>query len=425
MEHVTQLDDLGSRVRAHQDALLQEGHGAAEASVAERVVALRAARLRRAPAPSRHRGAVRGAAVLVLAASVTFVLARRPNTPPTDASPLTYTVDGEPRQPEGARWSAPGRWLVPTSSDAVIRFSDGSEVDVRPSSVVRLAKVDAHGATIVLERGFVHTHVVPRKDNVWNVVAGPYRIAVKGTRFDTEWQPEDGRGRLRVAMHEGTVVVTGACLGAGRQLEAGDVGDIQCPSEAPAATQSAAPASALPHALPEPPRAPTASRPTVRAIATTSATAPGQPSSWQTMARSSPREALAAAPIDDVLERGGPEDVMLLAEVARRAGALEVAERAHRVARARFPGTEVAARSTFLLARMLADAQRSVEAESLFAEYAALSPNGVFAQEAASRLLEIARTRGDVAVTKVRARAYLERFPDGPASEIARSELRR
>src|SRR5262249_1943367 len=58
-----------------------------------------------------------------------------------------------------------------------------------------------------------------RPGTSWLVVAGPFQIAVTGTRFDVRWGDEPGG--LEVKMLEGTVIVRGALAGRGPPLRAG------------------------------------------------------------------------------------------------------------------------------------------------------------------------------------------------------------
>jgi hypothetical protein len=100
-----------------------------------------------------------------------------------------------------------------------------------------------------------------------------------------------------------------------------------------------------------------------------------------------------------------------------------VAVRASRAVRPRFGGSDDAARARFLLARAVAAAPRGAAAAALFVDYTRVAPNGVFAEEAAGRLLELARARGDARAAREAARSYLERFPRGASADVARAQL--
>lgn len=413
------LPQMAEIVRAAQDRDLAQRP---RDGVAERVVRARALRLERARA--RRASVTRfgaAAAAVVLAASVFLFLRMRPEA----ARSLSFEVAGMP--------GSPGAFVSTTDTSALLRFSDGSTVDLAPSSALRIADLTTEGADVVLERGTVHTHVVPRDGNRWTVAAGPYRVSVKGTRFDTTWDP--ATGRLRVAMSEGRVLVTGACLGAGRELVAGDVADVTCTDEAktkrPEAIGTVA-VETLPSAAPDvvndaktptPATAPkdvSRTKSAASPIAATPAPAPG----WIELARAGRvPEALDAAPIETVLATAPASELMLLAEVARRGGRNDLAERAYRSVRRRFAATPEAEQSTFLLARLVADTGRVAEADTLFGEYAKAAPSGVFAEEAAGRLLELALARGDKPRARELARSYVARFPRGAAADLARSLL--
>ena len=131
---------------------------------------------------------------------------------------------------------------------------------------------------------------------------------------------------------------------------------------------------------------------------------------------------MAAAPTEGILSTGTADDIMTLADVARRAGRNDVAERSYRAARSRFGGTDIANRATFLLGRILAESDRSVESETLFLEYVR-SGHDVFAAEAHGRLLQLAHVRGDRTIARDRAESYLARYPKSAFAELARSIL--
>jgi hypothetical protein len=365
-------DDITATVRLAQDTALATRDDD-RASVSARVLALRAARLSAQQRRTRM-GWTGAVATLALAASA-ILLVRWPRS--SGIQPLSFTVEGQ-------RGNA-GSVVLASAAPVGVAFSDGSALDLAPGSSMRVAMVDHVGAEIVLEHGSVATHVVPRSGNRWSIAAGPYRVLVTGTRFDTTWEP--GTETLRVAMKEGHVLVTGGCLEGARSLGAGDSTEVACARK-----------SVAPEIAPPPP-----------------ATSMPAPSS---VAPPKPRASAPLAPLAP-----SSDDLMSTADHARRSGQLDVAEHAYREVRARFPATSNAASATFLLARMLADAQRSAEAETLFVEYTRSPASATFAEEAWGRLLELARARGDHELARSRARIYVERFPHGAASDVARAVL--
>lgn len=129
------------------------------------------------------------------------------------AAPVTFSVARE-----GA--GSPGVEVVATRDEKVLAFSEGTTVAVRPSTRARVVRTTRDGAELRLEGGALAASVVPRPRARWVFLAGPYRVQVTGTRFELSWSAEvDGLG---IAMHEGSVVVSGGALAEPRQLRAGE-----------------------------------------------------------------------------------------------------------------------------------------------------------------------------------------------------------
>ena len=134
-------------------------------------------------------GALAAAAVVVLAGL--WVL--RWGTP----EPLSYEVVG----------SASDYVIARSDEPTQVRFSDGSVVALSRDARLRVQGTSPRGATIVLERGKATTHVVPRPDGRWSILAGSFTIHVVGTRFLTDW--ETATEQLTVDVFEGVVRVEG------------------------------------------------------------------------------------------------------------------------------------------------------------------------------------------------------------------------
>ena len=425
------LETITANVRTLQDGALAEREQE-RAPLGSRLAALRAARsARQHHNHSRVAGAA-AIAVLGLAASLTLFAQRQPSD-----APLSFDVEGSGR-------GATGMTIAPTVSTSAptppipLHFSDGSEIDVAPSAALRVASVSPFGAEVVLDHGTVHTHVVPRAGNKWSIAAGPYRVHVKGTRFDTTWDPVTGI--LRVAMQEGRVLVTSDCLSQARELSAGDTAEMTCESKATTPTTSGAPplplrASAIPiatstlpaSAMPSVLDAPAATTTTAATATTTTATSAHAPT---VVAKNKASPAIAprahSDSDDDVVMRGLPEATLNLAETARLGGRFVIAERAYRSVRARFGGSEQANRATFLLGRMLADGGRDAEAEAP----SSTTRNGTERHVCRANLGAPPRDRLEhevtlATLTRTRARIYLERFPAGALADVARASLTR
>jgi hypothetical protein len=109
-----------------------------------------------------------------------------------------------------------------STGEGAVRFDDGSSLALRHGSAVRIEPLPfARGAELALEGGELEVSVVHRRLGRWAVRAGPFRIEVTGTRFGVRWNKPDGR--LRLALHEGEVVVGGGPIPPGTRLRTGQV----------------------------------------------------------------------------------------------------------------------------------------------------------------------------------------------------------
>jgi len=131
------------------------------------------------------------------------------------SQPITYSVAGVNHH------GASGDWISASSSEtAPIVFTDGSTVELRPSSDARVDNLSAHGARVILERGGAHVVIRHGMDTRWLFDVGPYTVAVTGTTFDVSWTPE--ADRFELVMTDGTVMVSGPLIGAGTEVSGGE-----------------------------------------------------------------------------------------------------------------------------------------------------------------------------------------------------------
>jgi hypothetical protein len=305
---------------------------------------------------------------------------------------------------------AVGALLSAAQEEVPVSFSDGTLVSLGRDSRARVVRIDEHGAELALERGTLRATVVPRPDARWVVAAGPFEIRVTGTRFDASWDPVSER--LRVAMEEGSVRVTGSCLSEPRALGAGDVSEFSCAPKRTVAAPDPAPALPRP-ADPEPaPRASTRAAPAA--------------ADWRELARESRfKDALVAAEgvgFSGLCARLGASDVLELGNVARLAGNPARAAEAYLAVRQRFAGSGNAASAAFQLGRIAFDGSRDYgSARRWFGAYLAEAPGGGLAQEALGRLMEAEHRSGDRAAARTSAERYLARFPGGAHAGLAQS----
>jgi TolA-binding protein len=141
-------------------------------------------------------------------------------------------------------------------------------------------------------------------------------------------------------------------------------------------------------------------------------------------ARAEHRDAMRA--LDDpafaaAVRSAGAEDLLVLGDSARLSGQADRARQALASVRGRFAGTPQAARASFLLGRIAADAGDTRGALRHFERYLDEEPDGPLAREALGRDLEARVSLGlDARDTATR---YLARWPSGPHAATARAAL--
>jgi transmembrane sensor len=407
------IDDLLRRVKENQDQALEDRsvRDEVEERVVRHVRRVEPVRAVRTPRVMWFLPLV-AAAVAVLA---TWAVMRRSPEPAS----IGYEVDGGARSVGG---------FVAALEPAEIRFSEGSRVSLRRGASARVLSTTASGAEVALERGVLEGAIVHDDDTDWTFFAGPFAIAITGTRFVASWDPS--AASLSVAVSEGSVRVEGTCLDRPRAVRAGDRIDVACEgwteelaasarepavNEATLEPSSVEPArvfvdpavpdrvAVLPRerrALPEP--APAPDEPSPELSETTPSERPG-----------SEPEVVPAEPAESAIER---------ASRASLAGDTATAERLLRSVRDERGGSSDASLAAFLLGRLAFDEQRDYrEAARWFATYVAEQPGGSLVREAMGRELE-ARIRTSDGARDAASR-YLARFPNGPHAPRAREIL--
>ncbi len=342
-----------------------------------------------------------------------------------------------------------------SSTGAVLRFSEGTQMRLMPGARGRLGKVDGHGARFAIEQGEAEVKVTPRPGARWLVDAGPFLITVRGTVFTASW--DGATERLDVDMTKGLVSVTGplaedaVAVRAGQHLTVNvqrkevllrqnDLVRAQtgphatslppAPSEAPAAPQGAPPRThdSRSTAAEQGPRGSrTAGGRLTRGTASRGRLSPG-PRSWAT--------ALGAGDFEGILqdaERRGIEeslaeapaaDLAALGDAARYRRRDALARQVLTTERARFPKSARARDAAFLLGR-LEDAAPDGGSRAIewYDRYLKEAPLGVYASEALGRKMTTTATvRGPDAAREI-ASEYLRRFPSGTYSATAHAFL--
>ncbi|MBX3191717.1 MAG: FecR domain-containing protein [Labilithrix sp.] len=356
------IGQIGARVASEQDRLL-----AAEPLPSSEDVLAGIGR-RRVRAQRRVRIVAAAAASLVVLLVVSF--GARTWREPQAAPAIAIATAVAPRQPALGVTRA-------EEASVPLQFDDGTKIVVARGATAELREVRAHGAVIALEGGTVNVDVVHTPESRWDVNAGPFDIRVTGTKFDATW--DASAKRLTVAMTEGTVVVSGPCVN--EPLAAPHRKVFTCPAEPAPAEVASVDVNALAPA-PSP----------VEKQAAASAPPP-------------PRETVSA--------------LMAEADAARLGGDAAKAKRLYASVRERFPGTDQAGKSAFLLGRM-ADASGSPD-EALRWFEAAARERGGFAQEALGRSMELEQKRGRGDRAYALALDYLKKHPRGPYAAYATS----
>ncbi|HET9958058.1 MAG TPA: tetratricopeptide repeat protein, partial [Polyangiaceae bacterium] len=289
---------------------------------------------------------------------------------------------------------------------------------------------DANGARVLLEAGEAEVsiqHRVGRKAR-WNVEAGPYRVAVTGTRFRVAWNPAEQAFEL--ALHEGNVLVSSnRCLQQERVVHAGETLALSC------ATRSKVAASASVEVVPTAPPvagAPSgatwhAQAPKASARAVTTAETEALDAFREPLAAGHFAEALRLAErahFERVIANASRSDLLQLADAARLSGRIDRAVQALGAVRQRFPGSEEAGTAAFSLGRIAFDQHKAYgEASQWFSTYLAEQPGGPLMGDAFGRLIEARERSGDLAGARTEAERYLRRFPQGPYAAEARRIL--
>ena len=191
LSHLVNLakDAIGDELTAQE----RQGFGRLEQKLAER------------PTPIRRNLVLYSALAAAAAAALVVGVARREHPLSINVVNGTVSDAGYLRASEGAQ--------------AIVQFSDGSEVRFDNGARTRVGELNAHGARFMIESGTAHVHVVPIPGAKWAVEAGPYTIVVTGTEFEVGWAMFDEV--LDVHLRKGSVIVKGPLTGEGLTMAGG------------------------------------------------------------------------------------------------------------------------------------------------------------------------------------------------------------
>lgn len=367
-----------------------------------------------------------GAACAVLAA-VAFIVVHR-------LAPITFAIDGT----AGTTKS----WLAaPENTPLKLVFSEGTQIRLEAAARAKVAELDAHGASLALEGGHLHAEVVHQQSSAWKVEAGPFTVAVTGTVFDVNWEPNSQQ--LVVSVSRGSVSVRNANTGSEQAVRASETLRTTASNhgfELSHADGTSSPLTAEPGPSPAAPATLETQKAAPELVArdgTNGAPEAAEPagknepgaSAWRDFAkRGALREAFAsaeAAGFTRTCASASPAELLLLGDGARLSGKPDRASEALLALRRRYPSDPRRAAAAFALGKVAFDQRGAYEqAAEWFSTALREQPGGPLAREASGRLIEALSRADDSAGARRTARDYLDRYPEGPHADLARSVLR-
>jgi hypothetical protein len=325
--------------------------------------------------------------------------------------------------------------------DALLRFSDGSEVKLDSGARARVTELKTNGARVLLESGRARVHVVHRADTKWAIDAGPFTVQVTGTEFDLSWASVGEL--LDLHLHNGSVVVSGPFtlggvgVGPGQHLIANLKGSITLetdtaepettprPSTTEAADEGAAAAELTGgDATGE---SPVTESERARSRLSNGRHAANSNNGWSAMvARGQFASVLEEAErrgIATTLSRAPLDDLAALADAARYMRRDDWARRAYHAERGRFPASRRGREAAFFLGGLAEGDSELSAALEWYDRYLSDSPRGTYASQALGhKMVLIRKLQGAAAAAQI-AGDYLERFPDGPYASGAKKLL--
>jgi hypothetical protein len=275
------------------------------------------------------------------------------------------------------------------------------------------------GANVRLVRGAIDVHVRPRSNAHWVFNAGPFRVNVKGTAFNLEWQPKEERFSLK--MWTGVVVLQGRngrdslTVRAGESVALAGSDDLARISktssfgaESPPPGDVAAESSAGGHpgdveAQPSP------------------STAPASSSSSSRKRLGARREERDQASSRDswssLLEHGAFTEIV---EQAQRRGVESVLQRGAVADLTTLPETDRAKNSAFFLGRLGESANASTEKVlDWYERYLHEAPHGPYEEGALTREMVLLRAQKSWPRARLVAERYMREYPTGTYRDLA------
>ncbi len=370
----------------------------------------------------------------VLAAAALAVVLRRDRA-------LTYEVS--------SGTVSEGGYIATGDTEASLRFSDRSELEVTPGTRVRVSDLQVHGARVMLEGGMLHVRVHHEPQAAWTLDAGPYVVHVTGTEFDLGWRVEDQTFDLR--LHNGSVVVEGPLAEAGVRVRAGqhlvangNAGTLSLVDELNGHPSSSDVTPAVPAPLPSNAAlavpAPLASQSAASplAAAETSRSRSRDPvaagrvradkPSWNARVAHGDFDGVIADAeqygVERALAESSVADLAALADAARYARRQDLARRALMALRTRYAGSVQARDASFFLGGLAENQKDDDVSLGWYDVYLGENANGAYAPQALGRkMMLVQRLKGTNSAVPI-ASEYLSRFPEGPYAASAHKLLR-
>ena len=321
-----------------------------------------------------------------------------------------------------------GRPIVaPVDHGIPLNFPDGSRVQLESGAKANVVELTAQGATLELQSGKAVASVIHRANTRWSLRAGPYRVAVTGTKFALEWVPN--QSHFELTLNEGSVVVTtdnsshGAVTMRSPESLVIDGGEWHLSSQLQPAAKSDVPSD--PSVSVEAPRAveraAAANPSSTNPKSSRSSEAASNVPEWQHLAQLGKyADAYAAAQqtgVSNLAQSVSGQSMLVLAEICRFTGHASESISVLTKLRQRFTGSDEAAIAAFQLGRLSSDGHL---AATWFQSYLRERPSGDLAREASGRVLEALDRSGDHAGAVKAAEQYLRRYPAGPHAKFAR-----
>ncbi len=365
-------------------------------------------------------------AVAGLAVAACLGLALRGWLHPPQPVPLSFALDGVTAEGGTLRRSPQSAGLAggAPQAPALIRFSDGTQVELDEGARAHVASLTAHGATIALDQGEVHARVVHWAGAHWLFDAGPFVVTVTGTAFALSWAPDEERLDLR--LESGSVEVGGPIAEQPIPMRSGQwltlrlrereilIRDIAAGERAPGASTSSASVVEVPEpSAAEPTLADAGLAPPVRAPKRDWAASVAAGNFGQVV-EDAERWGIGAC-----LAGASSSELALLADAARYTQKNDLSKQALLAQRQRFAGSHRAADAAFLLGRLAESQGGTAQAVSWYDSYLVAASSGPYVSEALGRKMILTeKMSGREAAARV-AREYLLRFPRGAYARAA------